>query len=72
MCEGDLNENDFFNEGNQSCLVTQFCVGAILTKTALLEMENHSWLQTFAWGDIDGNERFKMRNYLFDLLGSKD
>ena len=36
--EGDLNENDNFKEGNPSCLVTTFCVGAILAKMAIREM----------------------------------
>ena len=26
----------------------------------------------FAWGDLNGNEHFKIINYSFDLLGSKD
>ena len=38
--EGDLNETDNFNEWNQSRLVTTFCMGAILTKMAILEMGN--------------------------------
>ena len=25
--QGDLNENDIFDEGNQSCLVKEICMG---------------------------------------------
>ena len=35
-----LNENDNVNEGNQSCLVTIFCMEPILTKMTILEMGN--------------------------------
>jgi hypothetical protein len=40
MYEGDLNENDNVNEGHQSCLVTKFCMGTILTTMTILEMGN--------------------------------
>ena len=32
LYEGDLNENDNVNEGNQSCFVTQFYMGAIFNE----------------------------------------
>ena len=47
LCEGDLNENDNFNEWNQTRLVTTFCMGAILTKIAILEMGNESFMVTY-------------------------
>ena len=31
-----------------------------------------SWLQNFAWGDLNGNDHFKTKQYSFDLLGSKE
>ena len=46
LYEGDLNENDNFNEGNLSSLVTTSCMGAILTKMVILEIGNESFMIT--------------------------
>ena len=40
--EGELNEIVNFNDRDQSCLVTQFCMGAILKKMAVLKNGNYS------------------------------
>ena len=44
LYESGLNKNDIFNARNQSCLVTQICIGKILTEIAVLEIENYSFM----------------------------
>ena len=56
LCQGCLNENDNFKKGNQTCMIKDIHMGAILTKMKIIK------------GEIDTKSYYLV---IVDLLGWK-
>ena len=57
-------QNDNFEKGNQSCMVTEFHMGAILPKMTILMCGSSSYMVTnFSWEHfhLNENENYEMK-----------
>ena len=64
--QGYLNENGNFRKGNQSCMVTELHMGAILTKMTILRKELFKGGKLFILSfGIEALTFFKMYLYIF-------